>query len=519
MLGAFLALAVGLTGCVAADQGSVAERPYSEVAARDVFTDAYHHVHDRYIDAVSLERIALEGLKELSKLDQSLQIEADARTISLVAEADRQLLSLPRPSAHDSRGWGRLTAAVMAEGRRSSDTLARQDPDAVYSAVFSGLLRGLDDYSRYTDPRTANQARASREGFGGLGVTIHSEDHGTRILHVLPDTPAERGGLKGEDLITHVDGLPLEGLDRYDVVERLRGPIGSRVLLTVERGEPAQMMKFELTRAHVVPRTVTWEVTDGIAYMKLTSFNRRTARDLRNAVNAAERESGGWLSGLVLDLRNNSGGLLDQAVAVADLFLDDGVILSTRGRHPASNSTFAATQSEIAVGAPMVILVNGRSASASEMVAAALQDRGRAVVIGTATHGKGSVQNVARMPNGGELIITWSRMHAPSGYIIDKLGVLPGLCTSIGLADPLDQRRGGAYDAAQAVADWHAYTAHDTTRARTLRMSCPAHDDEPESEIDLATRVLTDAAAYRASLRPWRDIATASRDGWPTTWN
>jgi len=271
------------------------------------------------------------------------------------------------------------------------------------------------------------------------------------------------------------------------------------------RPDSSQPLQVELRRSHVVPQTVEASLEDGLAVLRIASFNRNTTRDLEREYLRLARQR---TDGMIIDLRGNPGGLLDQAVLAADLFLDDGVVISTFGRHPAASSVFTADLREIAQGVPMAILINGRSASAAELMAAALQDRGRAVVIGTTTHGKGTVQNLSRLPNGGELLITWSRIHAPSGYILDGLGVLPSICTA-GPA-PLDSRAAlsARLDAfAVHSVRWQRYDHVDPPLAAALRADCPSKTEQPESDLELAKRLLRDPMLYARSLRPTLESA------------
>lgn len=479
---------------------------FPQSAARELFADGYRHVRDRYIEAIPVNELALAGFDGLERVAPDLTIVSDGRQISVLGEGQR-LMAFDQPLADDSEGWAGLTAAVLQAGFASSETLRQMEPEEIYSSVFSGILTKLDGYSRYTDAATSDNARASRDGFGGIGVTVSTIEGQSTIVNVLPDTPASRGGLRDRDQLVAVDGRSVVGKPHEAVIDHLRGREGSELSLTVRRGTPPVLVNVSLIREHIVPQTVWYRREGDVAYFRLTSFNRQTTSELSRQVEAARTEIGPSMAGLVIDVRGNPGGLLDQAVAVADLFLSRGTIIATRGRHPTSNSAFAATGDDIADGLPIVVLINGRSASASELLAAALQDQGRAVVVGSNSHGKGSVQNVARLPNGGEFIITWSRMVAPSGYILDRLGVTPSMCTSGNAAAELG--RVGIIPAS-TVSAWHGYAAPDEAVARTLRLACPAVGEEPNTDMRLAERVLHDRQLYADALRPWVGTVTAS---------
>ena len=209
----------------------------------------------------------------------------------------------------------------------------------------------------------------------------------------------------------------------------LRGPVGETVALTIRRDALGEPLEISVRRERIVLQTVYLSRDKDFAHIRVTGFNQETSHELRAAAETAHRDLGSRLRGLIIDMRGNPGGLLDQAVEIADLFLAHGAILRTRGRHPRSQQFFDANSESIAKGLPIAVLMDGASASAAEIVASALQDQGRAIVVGASSFGKGTVQQVLRLPNDGELILTWARMHAPSGYVLHKLGVLPTICS------------------------------------------------------------------------------------------
>jgi carboxyl-terminal processing protease len=316
-------------------------------------------------------------------------------------------------------------------------------------------------------------------------------------------TPAERAGLRAEDIITHVDDKPLAGLNQEQVIGLLRGPVGSTVEVGVLRG--AEAFRRSITREHIIPETVAYQREGDVAYIRISSFNADTAHNLQRAVDNARGELGPRLKGLVLDLRGNPGGLLDQSVEVSDLFLKDGDIVSTQGRHPESHQYFEATVGDIGNGLPVIVLIDGNSASAAEIVAAALQDRARAVVIGSNSYGKGSVQTVLRMPNDGELTLTWARFHAPSGYTLNELGVLPSICTNNGLHDAgklIAALRDGKLKPVPMDAR-AAIDPNDVVGLRRLRSACPLRNGDKEDALDLqlALQLLDDPSLYDLALR------------------
>jgi carboxyl-terminal processing protease len=387
--------------------------------------------------------------------------------------------------------------------RRTSAPLHEASEEDIYQTMFAAMMKPLDGFSRYSSAAMAADNRASREGFGGIGISIAVEDDTVRILSVIHYTPAERAGLRPNDVITQVDDKPLKDLDQRSVVNLLRGPVGSQVEVTLVRGG-SETFTRSITREHIVPETVAYQREGDIAYFRLSSFNSETSKKLEHSVTSARSELDGRLKGIVLDLRGNPGGLLDQSVAVSDLFLDGGRVVSTHGRHPDSHQYFEAAPGDVAQGLPIVVLVDGESASAAEIVAAALQDRGRAVVVGSNSYGKGSVQTVQRMPNDGELTLTWARFHAPSGYTLNELGVLPSICTNVGDHDPktlIAELKAGTLKPVP-VDVRAAISPSDTAGLHRLRDACPVRSGEEEESVDLqlALQILEDRGLYDRAI-------------------
>ena len=298
------------------------------------------------------------------------------------------------------------------------------------------------------------------------------------------------------DLITAIDGAPVSGLDQEDVITKLRGPVDSHVRLTILR-EGEAPFDLDVSRAHIVPQTVSLEYDGDIAHIRVTGFNQSTTRTLKEKLEEAEEALGDQLKGFVLDLRGNPGGLLDQAVSVSDLFMTDGRIVSTHGRHPDSHQYFEADSDDVGNRLPVVVLVNGMSASASEIVAAALQDSGRALVVGSASYGKGTVQTVLRLPNEAELTITWARFHAPSGYALQGRGVLPDVCTSgaTSAKSVLNRvrRNGLEFEISLRRSDLPSL---DSEAIATFRANCPASEEESSLDLDVAEGLLRDPLLF-----------------------
>jgi carboxyl-terminal processing protease len=468
-----------------------------ESSTGQLFARGVEQITDLYIEPIAAQKLVFVGAKNLAKLDQRLAAAAsgDVRernqvTLTYDGIAVANYLVPPDIDPHDA---GEIVAGLIAAAKKASAHVAALPEDTIDQAVFDGMTGALDRFSRYASPNEARDQRASRDGFGGLGITLETDSSDFTITAVSEQSPAERAGIHVRDKIVAIDGVAAAGRRPSEIIHQLRGPIGTIVGLTIDRaGSPR--LNFKVERALVVVPTVTAMQDGNIAVFKVASFNQSTTQRLTQGLIEAQRQANGHLAGIVLDLRGDPGGLLDQAVSLSDLFITKGPIIATIGRHPASHQYFAATGHSIAPTTPLVVLINGGSASASEIVAAALQDVGRAVVIGSSSYGKGTVQTVMRLPNDGELTLTWARLVTPSGYFLQQHGVVPTICTS-GLGDgSLDAalRRGADSERPRASLDDPAWSA--------LRQTCPAQQGSPALDLKVAERVLSEPGRYTAAL-------------------
>ena len=301
-----------------------------------------------------------------------------------------------------------------------------EDRELVEAAI-TGMLNSLDPHSTFLNTDTFSEMQEQTKGrFGGLGVEITMEKGMVKVVSPIDDTPAARAGLEPEDYLIAVDDVSIIGLQLSEAVEKLRGEVGSEVTVKVQRG---QLEPFDVTlvRDFIKIRSVRSEMFDGIGYIRITTFSEQTTPGLMDAVDDFFREEGDALKGIVLDLRNNPGGLLTEAISVTDAFLEEGEIVSTRGRDASGGSHVYAKPGDIARGLPMVILINSGSASASEIVAGALKDHKRAVILGTRSFGKGSVQSVIPISNSSAIRLTTARYYTPSGISIQAKGIVPDI--------------------------------------------------------------------------------------------
>ncbi|MFD1511556.1 S41 family peptidase [Lacimonas salitolerans] len=304
------------------------------------------------------------------------------------------------------------------------------DEKELIEAAINGMLTSLDPHSSYLSPDDAANMRLQTRGeFGGLGIEVTQEEGFVKVVSPIDGTPADDAGIEAGDFITHVDGESVLGLTLDDAVEKMRGPVGSEIIITVVREGEGEPFDVSLVRATIKLQAVRTRLERDTVVLRVTTFNDQTYANLEEQLKQSVEDAGGFdkINGIVLDLRNNPGGLLTQAIRVSDAFLDKGEIVSTRGRDVADGDRYNATPGDLANGKPMVVLINAGSASASEIVAGALQDHRRAIVVGTKSFGKGSVQTVMPLRGDGAMRLTTARYYTPSGRSIQALGVSPDI--------------------------------------------------------------------------------------------
>ena len=468
-----------------------------------LFARSLDQIDELYIVPVSNRTLALDAAARLSQLDPKIKVEETPGphdgTEIVLNDGEREVATYPSPATDDPHIWGEWLGALQAEATRASPALAAHSQDEIDKAMFDGIAGGLDRFSRYATPQAARDQRAARDGFGGIGAILEDDADPFRISKIIPGSPADVAGMRIGDRIIAVDGESTASRSQNDVIRQLRGPVLSMVTIGVARPGLAGGRSYRLQRALIVLPTVTVTREPGVAVFHISGFNQNTTQQLVHDLEAAKREMGPQLRGIVLDLRGDPGGLLDQAVSLADVFLAKGPIVATVGRNPASRQYFEAAGDSVAPHVPIVVLVNGGSASASEIVAAALQDAGRAVVVGTASYGKGTVQTVLRLPNDAELTLTWAELVAPAGYSLNGHGVVPTICTSDLGDDNLAietamQRASGA--AAGSPALGVLRTSLDDTGWMELRRSCPPRTGDRAIDLAVAERLLDDPVLY-----------------------
>ena len=497
-----------LAGCTTPPRQPV-DQTFTE-RTKKILSAGITQIIEKYIVPVSVSNLALEGLRGLDNIDPDFIVETETGTLAVYSSGlvRREYLL---PVANNADAWSSLMAVILQYARTGDTPIAKASEEKIFEAVFDGSVSLLDSFSRYSGAKEALKNRAKRSGFGGIGVEIGYENTGARIVDVFPSTPANAAGLRPNDLITHVNSLPLAGLGPSKIQTALRGEIGSFARLTVER-DGALSVKISLKRERILLPTVKLVRKNGILQATVTSFNNETARQLATRIQSALTDVPAPATGMILDLRSNSGGVMTQAVMLADLFLVSGKILSTRGRHPSSRHEYVARGNDILNSLPMVVLINGKSASASEIVAAALQDQQRAIVVGTASFGKGTVQSVSRLPNDGELALTWSRFVTPSGYFLHDLGVPPAVCLG-GAEETPDEAIARTLqkmsELGNVMNSWHKVEVSNKKARRTLRATCPSNTQKRAIDIRVAETLIKNPELYRRIIGISPSIASA----------
>ena len=314
--------------------------------------------------------------------------------------------------------------------RVRSDYVEKPDDSKLVESAINGMLAGLDPHSSYMDAKSFRDMQVQTRGeFGGLGIEVTMEDGLIKVVAPIDETPAAKAGIMANDVITHLDDEAVQGLTLNQAVEKMRGPVNTKIRLKIMRKGMEKPLEIAITRDVIRVRSVRSNLNgDDVGYIRVTQFNEQTTEGVRRAINDLSSQAGDKLKGYIVDLRNNPGGLLDQAISVSDAFLERGEIVSTRGRNAEETQRFNARAGDLTKNKPVIVLINGGSASASEIVAGALQDHKRATIVGTRSFGKGSVQTIIPLGSGnGALRLTTARYFTPSGRSIQAKGITPDI--------------------------------------------------------------------------------------------
>jgi len=355
---------------------------------------------------------------------------AGGALLGLVATTQIAGPLLAQEAADDTSVYEQLDLFGDIFERIRSDYVEEVDDAELIEAAINGMLTSLDPHSSYLSPDAAQRMRVSTSGeFGGLGIEVTQEEGWVKVVSPMDGTPADAAGILAGDYITAVDGESVLGLTLNEAVRLMRGPVGAEIIVTIVREDEPEPFDVSIIRDTIKLTAVRSRTEGNAVVLRVTTFNEQTFPNLRDGLAEQVEAAGGFdnVDGIVLDLRNNPGGLLTQAVYVSDAFLNEGEITSTRGRLASDGDRFNATSGDLAEGKPIVVLINGGSASASEIVAGALQDHRRAIVVGTKSFGKGSVQTVVPLQQDGAMRLTTARYYTPSGRSIQALGISPDI--------------------------------------------------------------------------------------------
>ena len=354
------------------------------------------------------------------------------------------LLAFPAVGdAASSETYRQLNLFGIVFERVRADYVEEVSDQELIESAINGMLISLDPHSSYLDRDSFEDMQVQTKGeFGGLGIEVTMDSRLVKVVTPIDDTPAFKAGVKAGDYVTHLDGEPVLGLTLSEAVDRMRGLVGTDIVLTIRREGEEQALEITITRAIIKVQSVRSRIEDNAAYIRITKFDEQTEIGLKREMRKIKDELGDSLNGVIIDLRNNPGGLLDQAVVVSDAFLDRGEIVSTRGRRADSVQRFNARPGDLADGLPVVVLINGGSASASEIVAGALQDHRRAIIIGTLSFGKGSVQTIIPLAGHGAIRLTTARYYTPSGHSIQAKGIIPDIVVHQAVVEDVDQAAG-----------------------------------------------------------------------------
>ncbi len=477
------------------------DRFATEVATA-VFSTALEFIAPRALEAVSIQQLAIWGLRGITTLDATLSPSLADGIVSL-RRGSTTLFQRPAPPPNSAEGWGSLVSDLAATAWTNSPAIQAGGSQTLITTFFDELFNHLDPYSRYVAPEAADEDRARRSGEAGAGLLISQVRASFVVQTVNADGPAAEAGVVAGDQIVAVDDQPTRGEDIETVLGWISGQEGTDVTLTI-RSRTGRVRKVELERVVLPPETVFGSRTGEIVTLRVSSFSsdtdqrfgRELGRQLGRAGSAAPK-------GIVIDLRGNRGGLLRQAVAATDQLLDSGIIATTAGRNAQAAHEWVADQSDISGGKPVVVLVDGRTASAAEIMAGALAGQGRAVVVGSSTLGKGLVQTISSLPDGGELFVSWSRVLAPGGWPYQGLGVLPQVCTSLGkdaIAEQLASLDKGALQLRPALLR-HLAARAPVPPAEVVeqRAACPAAEGK-DQDVTVAKYLLTHPNAYATAL-------------------
>ena len=476
---------------------------FPAAGAAQVVSVGLEFMAPRTLEDVGVPQLAVWGLHGVSALDPALAAELRGTDLVLTA-GPRLLLTRPAPAGAAAGAWGQAVADLFTAAADMSPAVRQAGLTGALQAFFDEVFNHFDPYSRYVPPAAADTERDRRTGEAGIGVTLARQGAGVVVRAMNADGTGAEAGLDLGDTVLEVDGQSTRNRPAATVQGWLAGDDGTVVSLVV-RGRNGRVRSLDVEREAIPPESVFASRMGDVAVLRITMFSADTDRRLAHELDAVANGGGRPVQAVILDLRGNRGGLLRQAVDASRLILGRAVVATTEGRNPQANRVWQADGEDMIPGVPVIVLVDGRTASAAEIMAAALADQGRGVVVGSATLGKGLVQTIAQLPDGGELFVTWSRVLAPLGWPIQGLGVLPQVCTSTGEERTQDQlaslQAGRMLTAPAVAAERQARAPVPAARIVELRQPCPASEGR-DADLLTARWLASHPAAYAAALLP-----------------
>ena len=394
-------------------------------------------------------------------------------------------------SASNSDTYRQLNLFGDVFDRVRSDYVEKPDEEKLIDSAINGMLSSLDPHSSYMNPkRFKDMQQQTRGEFGGLGIEVTMENGLVKVVAPIDDTPAERAGLRANDLITHLNGEQIQGLTLNQAVDKMRGRVKTPITLSIRRPGVDEPFDVVVVRDVIRIRSVKYEVEGNgdIGYVRISSFSEQTQSGLDSAIKKVNKKIEGEVKGYIIDLRNNPGGLLDQAISVSDTFLDRGEVVSTRGRNASESQRYNAQNGDLTNGKPVVVLINGGSASASEIVAGALQDHKRATVLGTRSFGKGSVQTIIPLGSQGAIRLTTARYFTPSGESIQAKGIVPDIRIEQEL--PEDLKKSAAARKSRGEASLRGHLKNEGSEEASGSSAYVPRDKEKDLQLKAAIDLL-----------------------------
>ena len=461
----------------------------------NVMAMAFTHAVTFHIEPVRIRSLALSAVEGVTEIEARARIQHNEKAAHLLFD-DMVVAAFPLPEDSNLAVWAHWVARVFANLRDISPLARDLSQRRLVEAAINNMLARLDRFSRYFGREEARREYAQREGYYGIGVRVRVRRKKARIVEVMRTSPAFYAGLKPDDVILSIDERNLSGLNQQQVTDLLQGLPGTDVRLVLDRPQEAAHLGITIRRDHIYPPTVAVQIIEGFAYIKIDHFNKHTAREIQGTVLSLRDD----VQGFLIDLRGNRGGLMTQSVIAADLFIDSrDLVLSTRGRHPRSQQFFRVTPGDIALGLPVAVFINGDTASAAEVMALILQESGRASLIGVTSYGKGTVQKLLRLPNGGEIALTWARFLGKSGFMLDGIGITPQLCLS-SKADDFEAMIADSEQRLALARELRSYhNPSEPKIAARIRQACSSRDlpPLPAHALAVARTLLSSPPIYR----------------------